>query len=363
MRGELVPYIINRLMNLECGVYLLARHDTEIQRLMNLNALLRDLMNALVVHQDLRSIAQFLLEHARTVLPVSGVEFWARQGLEEALHFAPESRFRGVTEPIPPHPSIARLLERGGQAPDRIANHLVAVADGSRDLLVPLRTSEGMGSLRRRRPYPCSAALEVTDELDLVLGQLAQPLAVAIEREKLHRDLERERDRFYERSIRDVLTGLYTRRYLEDAGARMLAQHDRDENAPCAMVMLDVDHFKHVNDGHGHATGDALLRAIGETVRRVVRESDIAVRYGGEELAVLINARSDAAATSLAERIRSEVGKLAIPTPTRTSLSVTVSAGVALHRQSEGLAALIRRADEALYRAKETGRDRAVIAA
>ncbi|MCK6552848.1 FprA family A-type flavoprotein, partial [Myxococcota bacterium] len=142
IRGHLVPFIMDRLMSLDCGLYLLARQDTEIRRLLKLNSLLRDLMHALVVYQDFRSVALFLLEQARAVLPVEGVEFWARRGQEKALSFSPSTRYRGVEEAAPPRAEIAKHLERPPSVDAPTHHEVVLEADGTRILVVPLVASD-----------------------------------------------------------------------------------------------------------------------------------------------------------------------------------------------------------------------------
>ncbi|HVQ34288.1 MAG TPA: GGDEF domain-containing protein, partial [Lysobacter sp.] len=129
----------------------------------------------------------------------------------------------------------------------------------------------------------------------------------------------------------------------------------RMAEGPYVLAVLDVDHFKQINDRHGHLMGDRALCAVADAILRSVRSSDVAVRYGGEEfLVVLPNTRLDGGA-EIAERIRQQVSALALPMP------VTVSIGIADGDMDRDAAdAVFERADQALYRAKQTGRDRVV---
>ena len=153
----------------------------------------------------------------------------------------------------------------------------------------------------------------------------------------------------------DHLTGVLNRRcFLERAErevARLLQQ-----GRTCCMAMVDVDHFKSVNDGHGHAAGDAVLCAIAKVLRAGVRDSDVVGRLGGEEFAVLMPATGLDVATALAERLRTEVAALRLTHDGRT-LQVTVSVGVSVNGRAE-LKRLMADADAALYQAKRSGRDR-----
>jgi diguanylate cyclase (GGDEF)-like protein len=166
----------------------------------------------------------------------------------------------------------------------------------------------------------------------------------------------------YEAAIRDALTGAYTRRYL---GERLHAElsYAARHRTPVAVLMLDLDHFKNVNDRHGHEAGDTVLRVVVEQLRRVLRPEDVLARYGGEELCILLRGLDTAQAASLAERLRASVASLRIAAADAV-IGVTVSIGVASTRPDLDRPeawSLIERADRALYVAKRAGRDRCAI--
>jgi diguanylate cyclase (GGDEF)-like protein len=157
----------------------------------------------------------------------------------------------------------------------------------------------------------------------------------------------------------DPLTGLYNRRFLVEQAPRLWRQARRDGTQVAAMV-LDLDHFKRLNDEHGHATGDAVLRAVAGSLAATVRPADVLARTGGEELVVLGLVNDPAEAARLAERLRRAVAG----TNTDSGHAVTASIGIALTRPADGenapdaLWRLIDRADVAMYEAKQAGRDR-----
>jgi diguanylate cyclase (GGDEF)-like protein len=202
--------------------------------------------------------------------------------------------------------------------------------------------------------------------MEALVQQLMTPLQVALEREVIYRRIEQERQRAYQRSIHDPLTGLFTRVYMQDVVARQCELDDRSEAAPAlpllAAVMLDLDHFKQINDNHGHAAGDAVLRQAAELVLGICRSTDIPVRFGGEEFIVFMVGPGAAAAVELAERIRTHIERHAFELGNERSLQVTASLGVAQRQAGEGLDELIRRADEALYLAKQNGRNQVRLA-
>jgi diguanylate cyclase (GGDEF)-like protein len=152
----------------------------------------------------------------------------------------------------------------------------------------------------------------------------------------------------------DALTGLPNRRAVEDTMKRMVAQSARS-GAPLAALLLDLDHFKTINDLCGHDRGDEVLAAVGVALGKVLRESDFAGRYGGEEFLLLLPATDRQGALDVAEKIRATVAAIRVPDVKR----ITASVGVAvLPSDAVDAVTLFRSADRALYRAKSNGRDR-----
>ena len=162
----------------------------------------------------------------------------------------------------------------------------------------------------------------------------------------------------YESAIRDPLTGLYTRLYMKDSVASLLASHESGEVAAVSMVIFDIDHFKQVNDTYGHKHGDVVLSHVAKVVLKQARETDIPIRFGGEEFVVFLPAPA-ATATILAERVRKAVEELEIELE-ESHIRVTISGGIAVFRRGETLEDFMHRADQCLYKAKESGRNRNV---
>ncbi|MCU7842330.1 MAG: diguanylate cyclase [Candidatus Thiodiazotropha sp. (ex Monitilora ramsayi)] len=158
-------------------------------------------------------------------------------------------------------------------------------------------------------------------------------------------------------AIHDFLTGLYTRRYMEDVANAHISRINRGQVNTVSVAMIDIDHFKQVNDKFGHRAGDQVLRAVGKAISSEIRRGDIPVRYGGEEFLVIINAHNECDAGHLVSRILERLKSLSFRGHIR-KLKITASAGVAHYRKGESLEDLLQRADELLYKAKEDGRDR-----
>jgi diguanylate cyclase (GGDEF)-like protein len=189
-----------------------------------------------------------------------------------------------------------------------------------------------------------------------MLGRERSALAALADREA---ELARLNEQLMEDSRRDPLTGMRNRRALADELPRIEAGC-QDHDAPFAVVLCDVDHFKAYNDELGHLAGDQALRAIANTIRGVLRSQDLAYRFGGEELLLVLPGQTSEEAAVAAERVRAAVETAAMPHPVGIGGVVTVSAGVASGTEDYG--DLIARADAALYRAKRGGRNRVVVA-
>ncbi|MDQ5985189.1 MAG: hypothetical protein CSYNP_00894 [Syntrophus sp. SKADARSKE-3] len=168
----------------------------------------------------------------------------------------------------------------------------------------------------------------------------------------------RLRERLRTQAIRDPLTGLFNRRYMEESLEQEFYRSDRKLH-PVSIIMLDIDHFKMVNDQYGHDAGDALLKNIGNIVQNLVRKGDIACRFGGEEFIIILPETPLDVTVKRAEYFRSELKCDAFLYDGRKIGPITVSMGVATYPDhGRSVETIIRMADEALYRAKENGRDR-----
>jgi diguanylate cyclase (GGDEF)-like protein len=178
-------------------------------------------------------------------------------------------------------------------------------------------------------------------------------------------DRWRDREARYQRLARtDGLTGLTNRRKFLELVERELLRARR-YNAPLALVLLDLDHFKRVNDTHGHLVGDRVLVHAAETLRQAIRDVDTAARYGGEEFAVLLPDTDLVGAQEVAERCARKLASSSVAVGAAGDVTVTASLGVATFSPESDARVedLMRRADQALYRAKEAGRNRVMVAA
>jgi two-component system cell cycle response regulator len=266
------------------------------------------------------------------------------------------------------------------------AEALFRAAEGNYELLIVslglkdfdgLRLCSQVRSLERTRNIPILAVAEADNNARLVRGleigvndYLIRPvdknemLARVRTQIKKKRYTERLRDNVQlsiEMAITDALTGLFNRRYMETHFAALVEQA-ASRGKPIAVLILDIDHFKSINDGHGHDAGDDVLREFSLRIRKSIRNIDLACRYGGEEFVIVMPETDMAVATMVAERIRRRIATepFAIQQGAR-QLEVTISIGLAANGgEGDTAAAILKRADVALYRAKSDGRNRVV---
>jgi len=177
-------------------------------------------------------------------------------------------------------------------------------------------------------------------------------------------DNERKRAEFEAELMRmarfDELTGVANRRYLLDRLTQEMLRARR-YGSPLCILMLDLDHFKRINDTYGHIVGDTVLATVASILRQTIRATDIPGRYGGEEFCVVLTETKADGAHLVAERLRRRIAAEAFPAAAGQSFHVTCSIGLApYHETIKDVLAFIARADQALYRAKAAGRDRIV---
>jgi diguanylate cyclase (GGDEF)-like protein len=306
--GPLVEEVFELLSRLECGLFLMAHDDEDVAELLRYAVTLRRVQSLVSEAAGLHE----LMDHVERLL----------------------SELMGVR-------SVVLSFELEDGAAVRVGG---AVGSGpGRHFALPGGSPPAV--------LEVDLAPEAEDELNVELESLLEQVAVAL-RGALDRHVELRRqqlehDRLRAQAVLDPLTSLHNRHALDAV--------DLDE--PHAVLLVDVDHFKVVNDLYGHSVGDEVLRRLATTVVEALRDGDLVVRYGGDELLVLLPTASKALASDVAHRLRSSVGRLHVE-DLAVGLTVSVSVGVAMHRGGSSLAEPLQDADGALYAAKRAGRDR-----
>ena len=242
---------------------------------------------------------------------------------------------------------VGEQLQTAGVSADDFSGTLAGIAD---DVAVKEDISD-VQDLIQNLVVATHSMKQSTDEMQ---GEFE---AKSRQIDELREQLERER----KRAITDPLTQLGNRAALFDCFADLVEK--MPEGEPPAVIMLDIDHFKAVNDTHGHLTGDRVIRFVAQVLRNNIKGQDYAARYGGEEFMILLPQTPDKGAAVVADTIRKAVaGAQLVRSDNKEKLGqITISAGVTVHQPGEELTETIDRADKALYQSKYNGRNRVTI--
>lgn len=316
------------------------------------------LMAAIASARGQRSEAQTLLDEARA---------WAVRHFPEALphvQFCQGSHLAAVGDDTNALTQFQDCLARLGPSGkyDLLADCHAALADCNErlgDYRAALAHHRAYAAIRERTFIEASE--QKVRALDVIHQITTARQAAEAERQRnaalqhYIQELEQLQSSLRAMSLRDPLTDLHNRRYLNEEGERLL-RHAQRYGDHCCAAMIDVDHFKHINDRLGHALGDRVLQHLATIVTDAMRSTDLIARYGGEELALLLPSTSLGNAYAICERLRTTVEQHTWR-DIHPTLQVTISIGLADHN-GDNLAELLARADAQLYAAKHAGRNR-----
>lgn len=320
--GDLVDPMFDKLMQLECGAMAQTQGDVHLRTLIEHASIVHRLADDLAAATDIRGVARAAHSDLVQIMPLESV----------SIEIATSAG------------QIVSLAERDGE-PVWTMIPTWSVSD-DRTVVLPIPEQIDVPT--------CAAVVRFTQAHELethlypmlrMLAPTVQALAVRVAREH---DVEQAVRDLEDDASRDSLTGLWNRRPMAKTGHR---------TPGTGVLLLDIDHFKAVNDTFGHGVGDDILRQLADTLTLSTRSIDQVIRFGGEEFVVLVADAEPAVLTRTAERLRAAVER-SVRTP---SGPITVSIGVAVVHHGEDLDDTLRRADAALYVAKRQGRNRVVI--
>ncbi|MFO2525155.1 diguanylate cyclase [Legionella pneumophila serogroup 1] len=245
---------------------------------------------------------------------------------------------------------LGRIHYAGSSRIELMCSHMTFVEQPELSLLcVPLMAQNDIYGL-----LYLEVNLKFDENQRLLITAFAELTALALANVRLRENLRYQ-------SIRDPLTGLYNRRYLEDFLFKQLHQAERTK-ASFAILMLDLDHFKKINDTFGHDAGDLVLKELGQILNSDIRLGDIAARYGGEEFVLLLYDIDAQAAKMKAENLRSAISNLQVKYGAQPVGQITASIGISVYPDdAKSPAEVIEAADKALYQAKNKGRNKVIL--
>lgn len=266
------------------------------------------------------------------------------------------------------------------------AEAAMSIATGSYELAIvsmaladfdPLRVCSQMRTAEQTRTLPILLVAEEADRPRVVRGldlgvndfimrpiernELLARVRTQIRRQRYAVELRQSMTNTLALAVTDELTGLYNRRYF-DRHLSLMLDKAREQDRDMALMLIDMDYFKEINDTHGHDAGDAVLKEFALRLRRNIRGVDLACRFGGEEFVVLMPDTDYRQAEGVAERVRMSVAERVFEGSDGTEMKITVSVGVTLNEgEHDTPDTILKRADIALYRAKREGRNRVVL--
>jgi len=352
IKKELVSYMISNLKTLDCGLYLLTKKTTDITKIVKLNQILKDITKTMILYREFKEVVKGLLSIIETEVKIKSVNFYIKDN-QDIILYSEQNQYRGNT------------LKENDISIETIKLFSITSSFNDKNLYFCKNLKEYISLIYLKEDtYPIAVisinleSLENYEILEVITEQIKLPLQVAVERELMYREIDKERIKTYERSIRDPLTNLFTRIYMNDIMTSYFYQNDRNNTIKIGGLILDIDHFKKVNDTYGHLQGDIVLKNVAKVILDSARKSDIPIRFGGEEF-IIFTIGTDIDMIKFAERLRKQVQSLKFDFP-MNNYTITASFGVAYRKNNEGIDSFIDRMDKALYKAKETGRNKVV---
>src|SRR3989475_6103838 len=297
----------------------------------------------------LEEVLNVALTHAGRIMgAVAGAMYLVRPGKAELYreaHYNLTTRARGGLRKLDEEPlrsALAAMRPLVVKLDERSAPGLDAGGHPQHALVVPIQRS---GQLMGAMEVYLNAWRELTEDQADLLNGVASQGAIAIRHAQLFQAQE-------DNALTDELTKLPNRRALAQRYLQEMHRARRYHKS-IAFLMIDLDHFKHVNDTYGHLEGDAVLHELAKILTSGARESDVCARYGGEEFGIILHETTEQGARTLAERIRAKVATATFP----GGLKLTISIGVAATAEPALFSTLMEHADQALYAAKQGGRN------
>ncbi len=352
IKKELINYMISNLKTLDCGLYLLTKKTTDITKIVKLNQILKDITKTMVLYRDFKDVVKGLLSIIESEIQIKNINFYIKD-TDEIILYSIHNQYRGLTLE---NNSIDLRIIKLFSFDSTMEKPNLYFCKETNNYVYPIYLE--------KNTYPTAVitidlkSLENYEILEIITEQIKLPLQVAIERELIYRQMDKERIKTYERSIRDPLTNLFTRIYMTDIMSNYFFQNDRNDLIKIGGIILDIDHFKNVNDTFGHIQGDIVLKKVAKVVLDSARKSDIPIRFGGEEF-ILFTIGTDINIVKFAERLRNQIAKIKFDFP-MGNYKITASFGCAFRNKKENIDDFIARIDKALYKAKETGRNKVV---
>jgi diguanylate cyclase (GGDEF)-like protein len=328
IKKEMIKPLIEKLKNIECGLYLLDDYESDLYILNKTDELLKKFFKDTVSLSSFALVLENLFNNIQEVIPsVKEIKICGISPVSNDSHCF---TFEGFSKGIDNKEEF--VFEK-----DLLQNN-------NKIGKFYIKTTTGINKKEKKF-------------LEMLLNKISDPIAVSLEKELILKSLEDKNKELYQECITDPLTRLYNRSYMKDFLNKKIKESQRNAY-PLSVAMVDIDHFKKINDTYGHLIGDCVLQELSNFLKKYFRGSDIVSRYGGEEIFIIMPFATREDACKKMEDIRKLVEKHLFCDKKR--IHITISVGIGSYKPGMNMEDLIKEADENVYKAKNTGRNKVV---
>ena len=332
IKNDMIKPLIEKLSLLDCGLYLLDNYVSDLEILSKTDEVLKSFLQDTVSLSSFEMIIENLFNHINKALPeLQKIEITGISPLSKRkFNFSYDHKLK---------------IKEIDSTDDNYSFHKQLITKDKNIGNIFIKINKKMSK-------------KDSKFLELLLNKISAPMSISLEKEIILRELEISNKSLYQKSITDSLTGLYNREYAKTYLEEKLIESKR-YNFPISLAILDIDFFKKVNDNHGHLIGDCVLREISHIILNHFRGSDTAIRYGGEEILIILPFAAEDDACKKIEKLRKDIEDYLFCKDKK--IHITVSAGVSeIKDKNSNFEDYIKLADKRLYQAKNSGRNRVI---
>ncbi len=340
IKKDMIDRVVKRLRDLDCGLYLLDEKVSDVALLQKLDEKLKTLFKKILSSSEFADILRFLFLTLKEEIPVERIVVVSER-LKNGKFLKIEITENSINERTLKELNLNELEKREGFSWEEALE-----TDKKIGRLIFIFKNKELSQFER-------------EFLWLLIKHVKYPLATSFERKITFELLEEEKELLLKKTITDPLTKLYNRNYLFSYLEEMIPK-SKEHGFPISLAVIDVDFFKRINDTYGHLIGDCVLKELSSILFHSFRANDCVARYGGEEFVVVMPFSTLHDACKKLEKVREQIKEHVFCRSENRSLKVTVSVGVTEYRDSMSIEEFIKRADENLYEAKRSGKDRVI---